>query len=183
MPPARSGYTVVTLVGDQEQLRRNIIFVQKLREKLEISKQYDTTEIVEPKSFDKSMSAWINTSKCTLLIFTPSFANKTWVRIFNQGKMTYDARTNAGGRLIPVIMSGFKGLALQGLLGTRNVLANQPVEFGQYWKRDEVAWDKLTNTIKALERNYVSRECINLVEFSKDMTKITHNRIPPGKFE
>ncbi|KAI0211597.1 hypothetical protein LSAT2_003569, partial [Lamellibrachia satsuma] len=88
------------------------------------------------------MSAWINTSKCTLLIFTPSFANKTWVRIFNQGKKTYNARTNAGRRLIPVIMPGFRGTALLSLLGTRDVLANKPVEFGRYWKKDEGAWDK-----------------------------------------
>ena len=182
MPPDRRGYTVVTYVEDQEQLRKNKMFVEKLREKLEIDKQYDTTETVQPEQFDMKMSSWINISKCTLLIFTPSFANKTWVRIFNEGRKTYNARTNAGRRLIPVIMPGFRGTALLSLLGTRDVLANKPIEFGQYWKKDEAAWDKLTNTINALEHHHESRECINLVEFSTNMAYIMRSRIPPGKF-
>ena len=181
MAPERRNYTVVTYAGDAYQLRNNIIFVEKLREKLKIHKQSDTPETVQPEQFDTKMSSWINKSKCTLLIFTPSFANKTWVRIFNQGKKTYNARTNAGGRLIPVIMPGFKGLALQVLLGTWQVLANKPIKFGTRWRKDEAAWNKLTSTIKALDCRYKDGECINLVEFSRNLTYITRNRIPPGK--
>ena len=180
MPRERKDYSVVTYGGNTYELQNNMQFVQKLRLRLEVRKQNTKKKTIEPIDYDKTMSSLIGHSKCTILIFTPSFGEQTWNKIFNQGEKTFDARTKAGRRLIPVIMPGFKGTALLHLLGSWKVLANEPVTFGTHWKKDEEAWDRLTDTIKALEYHYESGECINLVEFSADMKYMTLNRPPPG---
>ena len=179
MATDRKDYTVVTYAKDEQELRNNAIFIQMLREKLNIRKQNDNREKVGSRHFNTKMSSWINNSKCTLLIFTPSFVNKIWVKIFSKGE-TIDARTMAESKLILVFMPGFIKGELYSLLDKWNILKNPSVAFGTCWWEDIVAWKNLTDIIK--EFDYVGGECINVVEFRRDMQYIMFNQPLPGKF-
>lgn len=74
---AQRGYTVITYAKDAKERTRNIVFVEKLRALLDVRCQIGKQEKIVSE-FDKNVSRWINSSKGTVLIFTPSFASNTW---------------------------------------------------------------------------------------------------------
>ena len=177
---AQCGYTVITYTKDTKERTRNIVFVEMLRELLGVRCQIGKEEKIVSE-FDQNMSRWINSSKGTVLIFTPSFASNTWKQIFNKGRFTYDARTKAKKRFIPVIMPPFQRTDLNRIFGVgRHVRVHDPVVFGPNWEGDR-AMLELANIIKDTKCIDPRGEQINLVEFSTCMTYAIRNRTPPGK--
>ncbi|KAI0215744.1 hypothetical protein LSAT2_032193, partial [Lamellibrachia satsuma] len=178
---AQRGYTVITYAKDAKERTRNIVFVEKLRALLDVRCQIGKQEKIVSE-FDKNVSRWINSSKGTVLIFTPSFASNTWKQIFNRGRFTYDARTKAKKRLIPVIMPPFQRKDLDRIFGVgRHVRVHDPVVFGPNWE-EERAMLELVNIIKDTKCIDPLGEQINLVEFSTCMTYAIRNRTPPELF-
>lgn len=179
---AKRGYTVVTYAKDQQERMNNIIFVEKLRDMLDVLNQTGKEKKIA-SHFDTNMARWINSSKGTVLIFTPSFAENTWMEIF-KGHFTYDARTKAKQRFIPVVMPPYQRSDLKAIFGETDVISHDPVVFGLGWE-SELSMQELVN---------IDTECIdpqgeqiNLVEFRTCKTRgvqslyAIRNRTPPGK--
>ena len=182
----KCGYTVMMYAQDERERENNIIFVEMLRRMLCIRKQIGREQIktnIHKNGIDQPMSRWIKSSKATVVIFTPSFARNAWKMIFNKGRKTYTARTEAGKRFIPIVLPPANRSDLTRKLGSYKMKAHTPVIFRQGWKTNlqQAAWVELANSIKCTGPINRSGETINLIEFDQDMTYAIRNRKPTGK--